>query len=501
MTRDYSKYCLSSEILSAKQLRADPMFQAIPPKFLLWQEGLVVRRRVRAGGVLCRKGDPGHTAFLIKSGKLKVTTPDGRVNVQVGPENLIVGEMSCMSDKPRTADVTIVEESEIWEIRRNVLDRLMRSPSQRPRFEKVYRQHSLDQIMVDSQLFQDLPKEEFAQCADFLRPRLRFVSVSPEQKLFRQGDWADHLYFVRLGHVRVVVQKSGRPANVIFRGPATTLGEIGLLGLQPEDANRTVDEINRAIEEKLRTRSESIGDALPMGRRTSTCSALDHVELARVGREDFLLMIEKFPRLRRRLVELALERLHGDDDGRPQMRQYIEQGLYQGQSLLVLDLTKCTRCDECTRACVDQHGTQSHGLPITRLLREGLRFDKYLVATSCRSCVDAYCMIGCPVDAIHRGKHQQVVIADHCIGCGLCANNCPYGNIWMEEDVRPRQQEDVVRSGATALIARTKAATCDLCDAEGRRDKPLPRCVHACPHDAAHRMSGGELLRNVAGVE
>ena len=38
------------------------------------------------------------------------------------------------------------------------------------------------------------------------------------------------------------------------------------------------------------------------------------------------------------------------------------------QSLLVLDLEKCTRCDECTRACSDSHNG------VTRLIREGLRF-------------------------------------------------------------------------------------------------------------------------------
>lgn len=96
-------------------------------------------------------------------------------------------------------------------------------------------------------------------------------------------------------------------------------------------------------------------------------------------------------------------------------------------------------------------------------------------------------MIGCPVDAIHRGKHQQIVIEDHCIGCGLCSRNCPYGNIFMAQDVR-------------SPVARLKAATCDLCDAEGREDHPTPRCVYACPHDAAHRMTGDQLLRAVNSI-
>jgi Fe-S-cluster-containing hydrogenase component 2 len=108
-------------------------------------------------------------------------------------------------------------------------------------------------------------------------------------------------------------------------------------------------------------------------------------------------------------------------------------------------------------------------------------------------------MIGCPVDAIHRGKHMQIVIEDHCIGCGLCASNCPFGNIWLQEDQSHKPEISVTeQSGKARVVAQMKAATCDLCDAEGQLDQPLPRCVHACPHDAAHRMTGEQLLAKVS---
>ena len=74
-------------------------------------------------------------------------------------------------------------------------------------------------------------------------------------------------------------------------------------------------------------------------------------------------------------------------------------------------------------ACADAHDG------VTRLIREGLRFDKYLVATSCRQCRDPLCMVGCPVGSIRRRNSLEVIIEDWCIGCGLCAKNCPYGNI------------------------------------------------------------------------
>ena len=110
-------------------------------------------------------------------------------------------------------------------------------------------------------------------------------------------------------------------------------------------------------------------------------------------------------------------------------------------------------------------------------------------------------MIGCPVDAIHRGKHQQIIIEDHCIGCGLCATNCPYGNIWMVDDKnrmvdKPRADDP----SKMERIAQPKAATCDLCDATGELDTPKPRCVYACPHDAAHRMTGEQLLAEVTSA-
>ena len=48
-------------------------------------------------------------------------------------------------------------------------------------------------------------------------------------------------------------------------------------------------------------------------------------------------------------------------------------------------------------------------------------------------------------------------------------------------------------------IVQQKATTCDLC-----RDviKPGqdPSCVYACPHNAAFRMSGPELLERVTGI-
>jgi Fe-S-cluster-containing dehydrogenase component len=484
----------AAEVVPLAELRKDPLFDGVPEKFLLWQKGLVLRRRLKPNDYLCRRGDPGHSAYIIKQGELQVK-PLGRDPIPSTVEAVIVGEMACLSSSPRTADIYTLVDSEVWEVRRNVLDRMMRSPAQQGVFEKLYRYRSLATALQASELFLDLPSEEFRGSTEFLRTRLEFVRVNPGQTLFRQGDLADNLYLIRLGHVRVGISRQGKEAAVFFLGPGKVIGEMGLLAISGKDAGKSEDEVYGAL---LKGLANADAGGLRPGERTATCSALDNVELASVRREVFLELIRQFPTLLRNVVRMALNRLRGPET--PQTRQFLEQGLYQAQSLLALDLTRCTRCDECTRACVRQHGTASHGQPITRLVKEGLRFGDFLVATACRSCTDAYCMVGCPVDAIHRGKHHQIVIEDHCIGCGLCARNCPYHNISMEIDTRERlEADDPDRPGQSHHVARPKAATCDLCDAAGREDRPTPRCVYACPHDAAHRMTGEELLVRVTG--
>jgi Fe-S-cluster-containing hydrogenase component 2 len=503
----------SAQVLSAQELISDPVFAGISPKFLLWQRGLVIRRRLRAGQVLCRQGDPGNTAFIIREGRLKVTIfPKGKSSAlnwlsrpkpvirERTPADVIVGEMACLSGSPRAANVTALENCEVWEIRRNVLDRLMRLPSQRQRFEAEYRKSSIDLALQSTDLFRDLEPDEYRRIVNWLRNRLNFVRVQPGQTLFREGEIATHLYLVRLGNVRVGVNRHGKEAKIVTKGPGTILGEIGLLALSLGDERRSVEEIDRSLREKLDHAGEDLTALIPPGLRSATCSALNHLELVQLTRPDFLEMVRQFGVLRRRLVEQSVARLYSSTVGHRVLDQYVEQGLYEGQSILVLNLDNCTRCDACTQGCVDRHGTATHGIPIPRLLRAGQRLDNFLVATSCRSCTDPHCMTGCPVDSIHRGKHLQIVIEDHCIGCGLCAENCPYGSIFMIPNERSRIAVlDAEDAGQRHFTAQLKAANCDLCDAAGNLHSPEPACVAACPHDAAFRLSGPQLLERVMG--
>ncbi len=155
----------------------------------------------------------------------------------------------------------------------------------------------------------------------------------------------------------------------------------------------------------------------------------------------------------------------------------VDNRFINGTAAMVIDLDRCTRCDECVRACAETHDNNP------RFIRHGERFGKYMVANACMHCIDPVCMIGCPTGAIHRDQAGgQVVINDTtCIGCATCANSCPYDNIRM---VSIRDQRGAFILDRETNLPIEKATKCDLCvDQMGG-----PACQRACPHDALIRM-------------
>jgi Fe-S-cluster-containing hydrogenase component 2 len=96
-------------------------------------------------------------------------------------------------------------------------------------------------------------------------------------------------------------------------------------------------------------------------------------------------------------------------------------------------------------------------------------------------------MIGCPVGSINRGDDGEIIIRDWCIGCGMCADQCPYGSIQMTSLSKPVELSDHERSllppDCEIRAVTKRAVVCDLCSSLSTG----PACVYACPHDAARR--------------
>jgi CRP-like cAMP-binding protein len=489
-----------AEGFEAEDLLKIPVFHGVSGTFLELNRGAIVKRRFHKGELFCKEGEFGSTAFFILEGKARVSisSPMAHVKTQGGAQGFfkrltstlapresdkrdeeardrtipidasvdlsydnpvaelgpgdLFGEMTCMNFYPRSATVRAESDVVAYEMLRNVLDIMLKNKTFRAQVDQNYRKRALENHLRGVPMFAELS----ADFIEHLKASVELLRFAPGQVIARQGDAADSFYLVRIGFVKISENYAGGELVLAYLSRGDYFGEIGLLG---------------------------------GGVRTATCTALDHVEVVRVSGDDFRQMVERFPSVRRGLEAVAEERRSANGQ-RMQMvhsvpiDQFLSQGLMEAQSLLVLDLQNCTRCDACVNACADAHDG------VTRLVRDGLRFDHYLIATSCRQCRDPLCMVGCPVGSIRRRNSLEVIIEDWCIGCGLCARNCPYGNI----NLHPFEvmADDPEHAGRLKAAIKQKATSCDLCT-----HLKEPSCVYACPHDAAHRVDPRDFFAGI----
>ena len=159
----------------------------------------------------------------------------------------------------------------------------------------------------------------------------------------------------------------------------------------------------------------------------------------------------------------------------------VDERLINGKQTMLIDLDRCTGCDECVKACATTH----HGTP--RFVRNGPQYGPLLFAHACMHCADPVCMIGCPTGAIARDPDSGVISInpDTCIGCKTCAESCPYDNIVMIQSRDDQGRAAVDRKTQLPIL---QASKCDLC----HELKSGPACQIACPHLALFRIDTSE---------
>jgi len=375
----------------------------------------------------------------------------------------IFGEIGALSGWPQSVTARAAEDCELIQIRVPSL-RLMKRKSKelKERVDRLFRSRSFTAQLKCTPLFQ--------RCADDfvegLKERVELISCDPGETIATQGDPVDAFYMVRSGFLKLSQSVGEGEVAVSYLSKGMTLGEVELL-IPGLDGWQT------------------------------TASSVAHSELVRLRREDFEEMIRRFPAAQELLWEAAVLRVKESGHGRRSVEQShliqiaLDQGLVEGNSILVIDLDRCTRCDDCVRGCAQTHG----GRP--RFVREGSKYQNLLVPRSCYHCQDPVCLIGCPTGAIHRTNVGEVVaIDDHiCIGCQACANNCPYDAIVMHdtEEVWP---DDMIPTGLRGR-ERKLASKCDLCY-DTNHD---PACVSNCPQGCAYRVSSLEEFRSLLPAE
>jgi len=392
------------------------------------------------------------------------------------------GEIAALGRTPRSATVMATDAAELLEIRwQGLRDLRARDPALKEHIDQLYRVRSLGTHLRETPLFRHLSEEVLERLSqqtrfeahgnfDWHGSYKKLSTLDPAERLAHEpliaaeGDYPNGLILIRAGFARLSAQYNHGERTLSYLGRGQAFGFSELL-----QGWRT----GRPVAYRRSLRALGYVDVLVLP--TATIEELVLPTLAQPALDELLAGGPGFPPIEFR------DELHGQVG--PDMTEFlVDNRFFNATAAMVIDLDRCTRCDDCVRACAATHDNNP------RFIRHGPQHGGLMVANACLHCIDPVCMIGCPTGAIHRtALGGDVVINDAtCIGCAVCANSCPYNNIQL---VDIRAPDGKFYLDPTTVLPLQKAAKCDLCS-----DLPGgPACARACPHDALARLELANL--------
>lgn len=397
------------------------------------------------------------------------------------------GEVSALTRSPRNATVIACTAGALLEIRwQGFRELLQYAVALREHVNESYRKNSLFGHLRETDIFQHLHDDqihELVSNADLQSfGRMQWTSdyrsilkqdiaerILREPLIAQQGDYVDSLWIIRSGFGRVTRRHGVGEQTIEYLGKGRHFGLREIAHNHRAQTQRPWQLSLRAVGyvDAIRLPSDVIERLVIPGLPAQLLPPALAESKAKVSEPTQSPGHQPSRRLETRKSSLETSLLEN----------LVEHRLINGTQAMVIDLNRCTRCDDCVRACATAHDNNP------RFVRDGRTVENLMFAQACMHCQDPVCMIGCPTGAIARDEQSGVIAINDqtCIGCQTCANSCPYSNIKMVP-ISDRQGRPIIDQ--TSQLPVLQATKCDLC-----RDQPAgPACQRACPHDALIRI-------------
>lgn len=397
----------------------------------------------------------------------------------------LFGEIAALGRSARTATVFAKGHVELLELRwQGLRDLMRRDAGFQKRIDMQFRKTALRQFLEASPVFEHLRHEpdvmeelaeraELSTFGDFdragsfkaLADAGAANDLANEPLVVSEGDYPNGVIMIRSGLARVSHRHHHGHQTVSYLNPGQMYGLTEVAAGWQSDQTVPFTCSLRAIGFLMTVVIPTpLVEKYVLARSDSNWKS--HVSLQKLNAPTRTLAAE-------------LKGIGQDD-----IEFLVQERFVNGTAAMLIDLDRCTRCDDCVRACASTHDNNP------RFLRSGPVHNNVMVANACMHCQDPVCLIECPTGAISRRPDEgQVAINDDtCIGCRTCANNCPYDAIRMVE-IRDEQGRFIRDKTVASRAPITKATKCDLCvDQLGG-----PACQRACPHDALVRLNVSDV--------
>jgi len=401
--------------LREQTIFVDP--QQIPDNYLLHIVAASKQSILALGEVLIREGEYGRDLYLVLEGRLELTATDSEnteLPVAILRRGEYLGEDGMLTGHPYKASARAQTPALVVQVMQRLMEIV---PGVRSHFEKFNNARSLKSILKRLALFQGVADAD--------------IQALIRQAVVQQYERNEQLF---------AEDEGGRPSRETLH----ILLE-GFVKVARHAAEETEQESRRIIAYRqggdyFVGGLDSLGDG-----RAVTVTTINRCRVARVPRSVLLALFKRYPEVNQRFslrlqeyIETAMAtqgyaissgslqhfkptRSQASHNVQAGLHSLVSDGVVEGTEVLVIDLDKCIHCDECEEACTRRHGH-------SRMNRKGMVIGNISIATACRQCQDPVCML-CSRAGIARHPNGEVYITESCIGCGICAERCPYGAI------------------------------------------------------------------------
>lgn len=462
------------------------------------------------GAMVLHEGEYGRDLYLLLEGRLSVAAsgPKGEeVAIAVLQRGEFIGEYGMLTGLPCPVTARVLAPAVLLKVPEQVMQLMMELvASVHSFFEGYHQARSVELVMKRLTLFQGVRDADFKEMAR----KVQFRTYDRGVQIFSEGD-----------------------KEIVLREPLCIILEGFVKVARRTSTGMGHDRTDERIIAYRQGGDYFFGGRDPLGDgRAVSVTAINRTRVAVLPREDLQEIFFRYPEVLQRFVSRLqeyrsmaniaqavtgqLSNLPDEEDdvssvpeARAGLRSLVGGGVVEGTDVLVIDLDKCVHCDKCVEACARRHGH-------SRMNRSGMVVGNISIATACRQCQDPVCML-CSRAGIARLPSGEVYITESCIGCGICAERCPYNNISivsLNEDEENESDDSlwqrfthffsqgagkergkkllpVVNAGFSnapsapdplETMRKKVAVKCDLCAGYNNQ-----ACVQACPTGAAFR--------------
>ena len=479
--------------------------QTVPDNYLLHLIAVSSVLQIAPGDVVIRESEYGRDIYCILEGQFELSTSgpnETTLPVGVLRRGEYMGDYGMLTGHQHNTTATAQNTAIVLAIPEQVMQHLIElAPTVGNYFEQVSNARSFETILKRQALCQGVPENVLR----WLGSQAQFREYERDERLFREDNSnntgtrqtgqpeRESLHIIMEGFVKVARKTIQGPERIIAyrQGGDYFAGGLDMLGDQ----------------------------------RAVTATAITRTRIAEVPRPALLQLFKHYPEVAQRFNERIQQYREAaslantgifaavspvgpvgpvgqmrtditnpftDAGARRGLHELVSDGVVEGTEVLVIDLDKCIHCSECEEACARRHGH-------SRMNRKGMVIGNITITTACRQCQDPVCML-CSRAGIARKPSGEVYITESCIGCGICAERCPYDNITVVplEEAHGLAGATSTSKGSNALWQRFSGYFKDGIIKEQRR-KVLPMAQPG-PFNA-QASSGYEELRKKIAVK